>query len=86
MDVRVGYGECLVVADLDIVHPERSLLVVAEAEFPAEDVEDVLVLEHGVALQTPGSRASADDLLPGVDIWKIYCKTERLASNLLAFV
>ena len=32
------------VADLDIVHPERSLLVVAEAEFPAEDVEDVLVL------------------------------------------
>ena len=44
MDVREGCGECLVVADLDIVHPERSLLVVAEAEFPAEDVEDVLVL------------------------------------------
>ena len=54
------------VTDLDVVHPERSLLVVAEAELPPEHVEDVLVLHHAVALQTPRPRPPAHDLLPAV--------------------
>ena len=40
---------------IDIVHPEWRLLVIAEAQLAPEHVEDVLVLHHGVALQTAGA-------------------------------
>ena len=55
---------------LDIVHPEWRLLVIAEAQLAPEHVEDVLVLHHGVALQTAGARASATDPLPDIGVCK----------------
>ena len=55
---------------IDIVHPEWRLLVIAEAQLAPEHVEDVLVLHHGVALQTAGARASATDPLPDIGVCK----------------
>ena len=37
---------------LDIEHPERRLLIIAEAQLTPEDVENVLMFDHRVALQT----------------------------------
>ena len=66
---------------LDIEHPEWRLLIIAEAQFAPEDVENVLMFDHRVALQTSRPWAPADDLLPGVDICNrqslIYMETLR---------
>ena len=74
---------------LDIVHPEWRLLVIAEAQLAPEDVENVLMFDHRVALQTSRPRAPADDLLPGVDICNrldLYADIEeRLAASLLIY-
>ena len=74
---------------LDIEHPERRLLIIAEAQLAPEDVENVLMFDHRVALQTSRPRAPADDLLPGVDICNrldLYGDIEeRLAASLLIY-
>ena len=53
---------------LDVKHPERGLLVIAEAELAPEHVEDVLVLYHGVALETARTRALATHPLPDIGV------------------
>ena len=53
---------------LDVEHPERGLLVIAEAQLAPEHVEDVLVLHHGVTLETPRARALATDPLPDIGV------------------
>ena len=53
---------------LDVKHPERGLLVIAEAQLAPEHVEDVLVLHHGVTLETPRARAPTTDPLPDIGV------------------
>ncbi len=42
---------------LDVVHPQRRLHPVAEPHLPSEDVQGVLVANHGVLLQAAGGVA-----------------------------
>ena len=53
---------------LDVKHPERSLLVIAEAQLAPEHVEDVLVLHHGVALEAARALAPATHPLPDIGV------------------
>ena len=53
---------------LDVKHPERGLLVIAEAELAPEHVEDILVLHHGVALETARGRALTIHPLPDIGV------------------
>ena len=54
----------------DMIHPQRSLLVIAEAELSSKHVESVLVLHHAVTLQTSGSWAFTHYPLPTVALYK----------------
>ena len=53
---------------LDVKHPERSLLVIAEAQLAPEHVEDVLVLHYGVALETARALAPPTHPLPDIGV------------------
>lgn len=53
---------------LDVKHPERSLLVIAEAQLAPEHVEDVLVLHHSVALETARALAPPTHPLPDIGV------------------
>ena len=52
-------------------HPQGGLLVIAEAELTTKDVEDVLVLHHGVSLETPRRITCSCHLVPGVFTWLV---------------